>query len=80
MLYVEVNKMGNKFSVIIYNCIYEQKTQYRTSMSVLNMHLNRIKILKAMTFGLDCFGKAITQTKLKVLTEYAENNNEIGSY
>ena len=49
-------------------------------MSVLNMHLNRIKILKAMTFGLDCFGKTITQTKLKVLTEYAENNNEIGSY
>ena len=38
MLYVEVNKMDNKFSVIIYNCIYEQKTQYRTFMSVLNMH------------------------------------------
>ena len=38
MLYVEVNKIDNKFSVIIYNCIYEQKAQYRTFMSVLNMH------------------------------------------
>ena len=25
MLHVEVNKIDNKFSVIIYNCIYEQK-------------------------------------------------------
>ena len=33
-----------------------------------------------MTFAFDCFGKTITQTKLKVLTEYAENNNEIESH
>ena len=33
-----------------------------------------------MIFALNCFGKTITQAKLKVLTEYAENNNEIGSY
>ena len=30
-----------------------------------------------MVFALDCLGKTITQTKLNVLTEYAENNNEI---
>ena len=30
-----------------------------------------------MLFVLDCLGKTIAQTKLKVLTEYAENNNEI---
>ena len=30
-----------------------------------------------MIFALDCLGKTITQTKLNVLTEYAENNNEI---
>ena len=38
MLYDEVNKMDNKFLVIIYNCIFEEKIQYRTFMSVLNMH------------------------------------------
>ena len=42
MLHVEVNNKlhveDNKFSVIIYNCIYEQKAQYRRFMSVLNMH------------------------------------------
>ena len=62
MLYVEVNKMDNKFSVIIYNCIYEEKIQYRTFMSVLNMHENTIKILKAMIFALDCLGKTITKS------------------
>ena len=30
-----------------------------------------------MIFALDCLCKTITQTKLKVLTDYAENNNEI---
>ena len=30
-----------------------------------------------MIFALDCLGKTITQTKLKVLTDYTENNNEI---
>ena len=30
-----------------------------------------------MIFVLDCLGKNITQTKLKVLTEYTENSNEI---
>ena len=30
-----------------------------------------------MIFVLDCLGKTITQSKLNVLREYAENNNEI---
>ena len=30
-----------------------------------------------MIFALDCLGKTVTQTKLHVLTEYAENNHEI---
>ena len=36
-----------------------------------------VKVLKAMIFALNCLGKTIIQTKLKVLTDYAENNNEI---
>ena len=30
-----------------------------------------------MIFALNCLGKTIIQTKLKVLTDYTENNNEI---
>ena len=30
-----------------------------------------------MIFALNCLGKTIIQTNLKVLTDYTENNNEI---
>ena len=33
-----MNKKSDKFSVIIYNYIYEQKTQCRTFMSALTMY------------------------------------------
>ena len=63
--------------MFINNCIYEEKTQCHTFMSALNMHLNIIKVVKAIIFALGCLCKIIIQAKLKVLTDYAEKNNEI---